>query len=384
MDSHKAVIPVMLVAGALISPTVAPAAAATTRTPTRHPASRRCPPTAMATSYSDALNNKSVSGVKVGGLSSLAYDQYSHRYVSSVDHQDHQPARLRFFRGLAHPRPSGHSLVLKHADGRPYTAKTADNEGLATLPGGSFAVSSEIKPSIRIFNRSGRERESLPIPTRFRVAPKGQAHENWTLEGLSASPRGRQLVTSMEGPLSGDEPDDGSPATARRMLIYRQHRGAYSHQRPSYRLAKQVGYRVDRGPDNKYSSDPDAMRIPAVSAYAPGKLLVLETAYVPDRGNIIRLYAVSGLSHARDVSRVKNLSARPNLTVNKRLVADVTQCPDLGAKSKESQINPLMTNYEGMTTHRLGRHRYAVSLISDDNSSSAQTTRVLNLSIRLP
>ncbi len=392
MGSSKRLMPVTLAVAALIGTTLAPAAATTSTTPARHPVSRRCPPAAIAAGYSDALNDTAVSGVKVGGLSSLAHDRRSHSYVASVDHQDHQPARLHFFRNLAHPRLLGHPLVLKHSDGTPYTATTADNEGLAVLPDGDFAVSSEIKPSIRIFSRSGRQRGTLQIPSRFRVAPKGQAHENWTLEGLSAGPRGRELVASMEGPLTSDEPADGSPATARRMLIYRHHRGGYWHRRGAYRhhhdryrLAKQIGYRVDRGPRDKYSGDPDAMRIPAVSAYAPGKLLVLETAYVPNRGNIIRLYAVTGLDHARDVSRVQNLSKHPRLIVGKRLVANVTRCPDLGATSKEAQINPLMANYEGMTTHRLGnRHRYVVSLISDNNFSSTQTTRLLNLVVRLP
>lgn len=391
MPSGKRLIPPTLVAAALVASNLTPTASGSPLA-TRHPALRRCPPAASAISYSDALDDTTVSGVGVGGLSSLSHDRGS-SYVSSVDHQDHQPARLRFFNSLKHPRLSGRPLVLKHADGTAYTAKTADNEGLAVLRDGDFAVSSEIKPSIRIFKRSGRQRGTLPIPSRFRVAPRGQAHENWTLEGLSAGPHGRELVAAMEGPLTGDEPAAKRPATARRMLLYKPHRGVngwhrgpHRHRHSRYRLTKQIGYRVDQGPRGKYSSDPDAMRIPAVSAYAPGKLLVLETAYVPGRGNVIRLYVVTGLDRARDVSKVAHLSKHPRLTVHKRLVADVTRCPDLGAQSEESQINPLMANYEGVTAHRLGRsrHRYAVSLISDNNSSSAQVTRVLNLVVRLP
>ncbi|MDQ2845624.1 MAG: hypothetical protein M3Y77_04570 [Actinomycetota bacterium] len=39
--------------------------------------------------------------------------------------------------------------------------------------------------------------------------------------------------------------------------------------------------------------------------------------------------------------------------MHKRLVADVTKCPTLGAKAKQPQTNPLMDNYEGMTTTQL-------------------------------
>ncbi len=69
----------------------------------------------------------------------------------------------------------------------------------------------------------------------------------------------------------------------------------------------------------------------------------------------------------------------------KTLVADVTTCPTLGATNKEFQSNPLMDNYEGMYTKALPvRHLYGVALISDDNFSTAQTTRILNLLVRLP
>lgn len=79
----------------------------------------------------------------------------------------------------------------------------------------------------------------------------------------------------------------------------------------------------------------DGNRIAEVQEYAPGKLLVLEAAFDPAVGNTIELYAVTGLSHAADVTDVTNLSTAPQQVMHKKLVADVTKCPTLGAKAKQ-------------------------------------------------
>lgn len=50
---------------------------------------------------------------------------------------------------------------------------------------------------------------------------------------------------------------------------------------------------------------------------------------------------------------------------------------------RETQANPLLDNYEGMTIVG-GPGLAAVSLISDDNFSATQFTRVLNLAVKLP
>jgi hypothetical protein len=95
---------------------------------------------------------------------------------------------------------------------------------------------------------------------------------------------------------------------------------------------------------------------------------------------------------------VPDLATAPSRDVmTKSLVADVTACPSLGATAKETQTNPLMDNFEGMSVvpvrgghpGRHGRHQRAkelahVLLISDDNFSATQTTRVLDLAALLP
>ena len=69
--------------------------------------------------------------------------------------------------------------------------------------------------------------------------------------------------------------------------------------------------------------------------------------------------------------------------VSKKLVANLVACPTLGAPSRETQANPLLDNYEGMTITG-GPGLAGVSLISDDNFSATQFTRVLNLLVKLP
>ena len=151
-------------------------------------------------------------------------------------------------------------------------------------------------------------------------------------------------------------------------------------------MTRQLAYRVEPG-----------NRIAEVQAYGRDGLLVLEAAFDPTVGNTIELYAVH--THgARDVTRTPDLSSAPARAVlQKTLVADVTACPSLGATSKETQTNPLMDNFEGMTVlpvgHGAPRHHgdrhgsgelARVVLISDDNFSATQTTRVLDLAALLP
>jgi hypothetical protein len=85
------------------------------------------------------------------------------------------------------------------------------------------------------------------------------------------------------------------------------------------------------------------------------------------------------------VSGVTNLSLAPARdVVSKKLVADLVKCPTLNAPSRETQANPLLDNYEGMAVTAGGPGLAGVSLISDDNFSATQFTRVLNLIVDLP
>jgi hypothetical protein len=326
-----------------------------------------CPPRAVAVAFSDKLNKATVDGVKVGGLSGLTVDRRSGGFVSIEDHSLQDPARVFFIKSSSKPVITG-ALTLHKADGTPFDVNNFDGEGIAVLPNGSFLVSSELEPSIRIFDRTGTEVGSLPVPARFQVAPKGQATDNATLEGLSISPSGELIYAAMEGTLSGDLPATGE-GRHRRILVYR------SDHHGGYRLVKQIGYDVDAG-----------NRISEITAYADGKLLVLEIQFVPGKGNVaVKIYAVAGADSAPDVSGVANLSTALADIVPKKLLVDLVAGPTLGASTPQPQVNPLMDNYEGMSIAKIRHSRLAtITLISDDNFNATQVTRILTLAAVLP
>jgi hypothetical protein len=336
-----------------------------------------CSASVDAVSYSDALDKKEAFGAEVSGLSSIAWDARQHAWVSALDNNGATPEYVWSYRDLADPKVTYAPLMLKKADGTPYDGgniatdpNAADNEGLGVLKDGSYIVSSETEPSIRIFGRDGAQKASLPVPARFAVTgstPAGEATANATLEGLTVTPDGRTIVAAMEGALAGDVSSTGD-ATAHRLLVYTQARGHWT-------LSKQIEYKTDAG-----------MRIPEVAAYSNDGLVVEEASWSASVGNAVNLFAVTGLSHAADVSRVANLGdASPRLAVKKTLLADLVSCPTLGAPALETQANPLLDNFEGMAvTGRLPGGRYGVTLVSDDNNSAEQHTRLLNLAVALP
>ena len=322
---------------------------------------KTCAPSATAVSFSDGLDKLVYDGATVGGLSDMAWDKRSGAWVSSVDNHASDPSRLWFWRDPADPRVVRDPLVLRKPDGTAYDGTTADNEGLAVLPNGDFLVSSETEPSIRIFGRDGVQKSSLPVPARFAVAPAGEATANATLEGLTITPAGTRIVAAMEGALSGD-----TDATLHRFLVYDLGRHGWS-------LTAQYAYRADAG-----------QRIPEVQAYDHDSLLVMEASFSTTTGNAVKLYAVPTTSHAVDVSKVTDLATAPSRAIlGKKLVADLVQCPTLGAPSRETQANPLLDNYEGMSVTPTS-HGDVIHVISDDNFGAAQFTRVLTLRSWLP
>jgi hypothetical protein len=81
---------------------------------------------------------------------------------------------------------------------------------------------------------------------------------------------------------------------------------------------------------------------------------------------------------------VTDLATVPSRSIlGKKLVADLVQCPTLGAPSRETQANPLLDNYEGMSVTPTSRGD-VIHVISDDNFSATQFTRVLALQAWLP
>ncbi|HWN34214.1 MAG TPA: esterase-like activity of phytase family protein, partial [Pseudonocardia sp.] len=139
-------------------------------------------------------------------------------------------------------------------------------------------------------------------------------------------------------------------------------------------LGAEYGYPVDAG-----------LGVSEIRATGDGRLLVLERGYVPGIGNTIRLY-LADPNGASDVSGVQELTQRPpTQLIHKTLLADLGHCPTLGATARERQVNPLLDNVEGLTvTGRDPDGALRLLLVSDDNQSTDQTTRLYTLTTHLP
>src|SRR3954451_1377954 len=313
---------------------------------------RACTPLSTLTATSDALNKTSFGGTAVGGLSVLARTGPG-QALALEDNDGATPAR--FYDLSLQPGGSGiAAAVTRVTTLAGVTGANADDEGLAVEPDGSLLVSSETEPTIRHFARNGTALGSLPVPGRFRVAPAGQASANRTLEGLSLSPSGHRLLAAMEGALSTDPNGaDGRPRL--RMLSYASN-GAGGFGAP-----KQVAYTAESGHG-----------VSDVLALDDTTVLVLERSLNVDVNFAVRIF-VADLSAATDVTGVAALNGTQ--AVPKRLLFDLRACPGGLAA---------LDNVEGVTLgppYADGRQR--LYLISDDNFSSFQHTRLYDVAFRL-
>jgi hypothetical protein len=309
-----------------------------------------CSPSTSLTGFSDALDKTTYNDTFVGNLSALAVDRdgaiaaLSDR--SSLFTLDPTSLRPRSVVALADEKGAG-----------------LDAEGLVVDRDGTRLVSSETEPSVRRYGRDGTLLGSLPVPGALRVAPAGRATGNATFEGLTLLPGGRTLLAGMEGALNGD----GTGIV--RFQTWHRHGGSQA-----FGLAAQYGYRTDTG-----------LSVSETTATPDGRLLVLERGFTPGVGNTIRLY-VADPRHATDTGGMENLTGQDGVRlVRKTLLADVADCPSLGATAKQPQPNPLLDNIEGMAiTGREPGGRLKVLLVSDDNQNQVQTTRFYSLRVRLP
>ena len=244
--------------------------------------------------------------IAFGGLSSTAYNRKLGQYVSAMDNHGTDVARLWLLgNDLDKAAPTG-SIVLTDENGTPYNGETTDDEGLGVLPNGDFLLTSEghpnaaegehEQPKIRIFGIDGRQKNELPVPELFDINCRGQAVHNKSLEALTVSPSGHQIVVGNEYALKNDSPSGKDIATtARRALVYRDDvKGA----KGQWKLVKQVAFKA---------ADVN-MGITEFAAIGEDGFLVLERSWDQTHGYGIKLAYAHGIAAAPDVSDVASLS----------------------------------------------------------------------------
>ncbi|WP_055528944.1 esterase-like activity of phytase family protein [Streptomyces graminilatus] len=311
------------------------------------PATKACSPAVSIDRFSDALDKTTYDGTFVGNFSALAVGRDGTLAALSD--------RSSLF--TLDPGTLAPTSVVPLAD---ESGAPLDSEGLAVDRDGTRLVSSETEPSVRRYSRDGRVLDRLPVPDALRVAPAGRATVNQTFEGLTLLPGGRTLLASMEYAISGDATGIVRWQTWER------------HGKKRFALGAQYAYRTDTG-----------LGVPEVAATSDGRFLVLERGFTAGVGNTVRLY-LADPRHATDTSGIANLTGQGKgvRLVRKTLLADLVNCPSLGATAKQPQPNPLLDNIEGMViTGRTGK-RLDVLLVSDDNQNAVQTTRFYYLRVR--
>ncbi|GAA3068537.1 esterase-like activity of phytase family protein [Streptomyces glomeratus] len=297
--------------------------------------------------FSDALDKTTYGNTFVGNLSALSVDR-----DKGMAGLSDRSSLFTLDPGTLKP-----TSVVNLADEK---GAALDSEGLVADRDGTWLVSSETEPSVRRYSRDGRILDRLPVPDALGVAPAGRAVSNQTFEGLTLLPGGRTLLAGMEGSLSGDAPG----------IVRFQ---TWTRQGKHFALAAQYGYLKDPG-----------LGVAETTATPDGRLLVLERGFTAGYGNTIRLY-LADLRHATDTRGIDTLTGRDGVRLaRKTLLADLVNCPALGAQAKQPQPNPLLDNIEGMTVTGASHGRLNLLLVSDDNQSTAQITRLYSLRVRLP
>ncbi|MGW7351487.1 caspase, EACC1-associated type [Streptomyces sp. NPDC054784] len=335
-----------------------------------------CSARATLLDHSDALDKHQVSYEPVQGLSGLAL--VSEDPLRALAVADNEPGRvfpLRLGSAESLKVSADRAKTLRRADGKAFPT-WYDAEAVVVEKGGrTMLVASENGPAIRRFDlATGRQvGPDLEIPRALRYAPEGGAQKGRSVEALTVSADGRYLYAGWEGPLASDGDTRG-----RQILRVQRYRGTPGG---TYRPDAQYAYLAS-----------DGLSLVELAYVDEGRLLALERQYAVGLGNAIRVVELD-LSGARNVSDEQSLYRLPaDVFAASRLVLDLAACPvgSPGAVSrpKGKEGNPLVDNVEGMALGRPwkdGPHRGSrpLFLVSDDNGSSVQMTRVYSLAVRL-
>ncbi|WP_405723242.1 esterase-like activity of phytase family protein [Streptomyces sp. NBC_01537] len=335
-------------------------------------------------------NAMAFQGTTVGGLSAISYDaRTGSYYVISDDRSQTGPARFYTVRlDFADSRLSGVELTgtqpLLRPDGTTYPptstatgAVAPDPEGIAVDPrDGSLAWTSEGErivpadgpavlgdPWIRRATTTGEYTGQLPLPPQLHMNSQSTGpRRNQTLEGVTFTPDGRQIVTAMEDPLYQDG-DDPTPAhgALTRLTVHDARTGLPTAQY-AYPLEPLFATPPDGSTDTNGVSD--------LVALGHDRFLVLERASIFSANNWKARIFLVDLHGATDVLGRDSLADGPVQPVRKTLVTDLSDIAGL----------PRVDNIEGITLGpRLPDGRRTVVLVSDDNFASREVTQFIAL-----
>lgn len=280
------------------------------------------------------LANAEIFGMRLCGLSGLAWDEDAHLLyaISDLGNLFHLRPEFDDQGYLSGLRPVA-AYPLRDAAGAPLRAPFDDAEGLALrrgepgAPGNAeLLISFEMKPRVARYGLRGERRGEEPLPAPLRDL-RNYRDRNQALEAVTLHPRWGVLVGT-EAPLRDDRAD--------RIRIFTR-QGSFWN------------YPLGGAPGSA---------LVAMEALADGSLLTLERAFIaPLRPLVISL------------RRTEPLPA-PGTGQTLLKVAD--------AAVFDSSRGWLLDNFEGLTHHRDRRF----FMISDDNCNAWQTTLLVYFELR--
>jgi hypothetical protein len=266
---------------------------------------------------------------------------------------------------------------------------SSDREGIAVLPDGGFAVSTEgtgrtprVPPSINIYGRHGDYVRALQIPDMFVPEPNGSATKgvrpNAGFESLTVSPDVKRLYTAAETGLTQDGDAATFDAGARTRIL------EFVARHDTFEPAREFAYDLEPVPKPSFTPKAFINGLVELLAIDRTTLLALERGYVENADSAapgltrIRLYRIT-LTGATDISTLESLKGHPEVVpVKKTLLMDLSDVQGLSP-----DLAPSLDNFEGLAIGpRLPDGRATLLLVSDDNFHAAQRTWFLLFAIQ--
>ncbi len=330
-------------------------------------------------------------GVPVGELSGIDFDRRTNKWFLISDDSEDGPARFYTAdigldgTGLTGVTFTGSTDILR-TDGTMFPRlatrdpEVADPESIRLDPvDGTVYWSSEgkrdvpadgsapalVDPWVRQMTVDGTHLREFRQPSLLRMsAGEVGPRRNATFEGLTLTTDGRELVTSMEGPLYQDGPLPTTSAGAITRLTW--------YDKRSGRPVRQFAYLLD--PIPVPPNPPTAAADNGVSELLSldrHRYLVVERSFASGVGNSIRVYEID-VRGATNVLQDRSLADGGVRAVRKRLVVDFAT---LGLSHVD--------NVEGVSWGpTLPTGERTLVFVTDDNFNPTQVNQLIAVAVR--